>query len=417
MPRVAIVGGYRTPFVKAGSSLAKYSFLDLGIEVVRGAVAKLSLDPKSVEEFIFSTVLLDPRTPNWAREIVVRSGLPLTIPAHSISNNCISGLVAANMVAEAIRGGRYRVGLAGGAESMSRPALSWKPAAEKFFLKLARAKSVGERLSLLTSYRPAFMFPVPPSPKEPSTGLTMGQHCEQSAREFDIGREIQDRIAFNSHQRAAKAQQGGVLAEEILPIGDVSADNIIRADTTMEKLARLRPVFDRSDRGTITAGTSSPLTDGASVVCLMAKEEAERQGREVLAYLDDVEYAAIAPKDGLLMAPGLALPKLMHRNQLTVDNVDVFEIHEAFAAQVAANLKIWREGWRKFPEIKPIGDIPLDKINLCGGSIAIGHPFAATGGRLLVSAARQLKRSGKKTAVISVCAAGAMACAMVLRRD
>ena len=417
MPRVAIVGGFRTPFVKAGSALARYSFLELGIEVVKGAVSKLDLDPKRIDEFVFSTVLLDPRTPNWAREIVVRSGLPLTIPAHSISNNCISGLVAANFVAEAIRAGRYKVGLAGGSESMSRPALSWKPAAERFFLRLARARSAVERLKLLTQYRPGFMFPIPPSPKEPSTGLTMGQHCEQSAREFEIGRELQDRIAFNSHQNAAKAQQAGLLSEEILPIGDVNADNIIRADTTMEKLARLRPVFDKSDRGTITAGTSSPLTDGASVVCLMAQDEAERQGREILAFLDDVEYAAIAPKDGLLMAPGLALPRLMHRNNLTVDQVDVFEIHEAFAAQVAANLKVWREGWRKFPEIKPIGDIPLEKMNVMGGSIAIGHPFAATGGRLLISAARQLKRSGKRTAVLSVCAAGAMACAMVLRRE
>ena len=417
MPRVAIVGGYRTPFVKAATTLARYSFLDLGIEITKGTVERLKLDPKTIDEFIFGTVLLDPRTPNFAREVIMRSGLPLSIPAHSVSNNCITGIVAANMIAEGIKCGRIKIGLAGGSESMSRPALSWKKEAEDFFLRLARARSVGERAKLLLSYRPSFMFPVPPSPKEPSTGLTMGEHCEITAKEFGIGRQIQDEIALRSHHNAARAQQSGILAEEIIPIGPVDKDNIIRGDTSLEKLAKLRPVFDRSERGTITAGNSSPLTDGASIVCLMAEDEAKRQGKEILAYLDDVEYAAIAPSDGLLMAPALALPRLMKRNQLTINNIDFFEIHEAFGAQVASNLKAWREGWKKFPDIEPIGEIPTEKINVNGSSISVGHPFAATGGRLIVSAARQLKRSNKRTAVLSVCAAGAMAAAMLIRRE
>lgn len=416
MARVAIVGGFRTPFVKAGTSLAKYSFLDLGIDVVKGSIERLSLDPTSIGEFVFGTVLLDPRLPNFAREIIVRSGLPLTIPAHSVSNNCISGLVAATVIAEGIKTGRISIGLAGGSESMSRPALAWKPAAEAFFLRLSRARTIGERISALLSYRLSFMLPIPPSPREPSTGLTMGEHCELSTKEFKISREEQDRIAILSHQNSHKAQSAGLLAEEIIPIGGVSTDNLIRGDTTAEKLARLKPVFDRSGAGTITAGNSSALTDGASVVCLMAEDEAKRQGREILAFLDDVEYAALPPKDGLLMAPGLSLPRLMQRNGLTVEKVDRFEIHEAFGSQVAANLKVWKEGWSKFPSLSPIGEIPTEKINVNGGSIAIGHPFAATGGRLIISAARELKRSGKSTAVISVCAAGGMGCAMLLRR-
>jgi acetyl-CoA acetyltransferase family protein len=261
------------------------------------------------------------------------------------------------------------------------------------------------------------MLPIPPSPKEPSTGLTMGQHCEISTKEFKISRETQDTIALASHQNGARAQQQGYLSEEIIPLGGADKDNLIRGDTTADKLAKLKPVFDRSEAGSITAGNASALTDGASVVCLMSEAEAAKQGREVLAFLDDVEYAALAPKDGLLMAPGLALPRLMHRNELSIDSVDRFEIHEAFGAQVAANLKVWKEGWTKFPELRPIGEIPNEKINVNGGSIAIGHPFAATGGRLLISAARELKRSGKKTAVLSVCAAGGMGCAMLLRRS
>lgn len=417
MARVAIVGGYRTPFSKAGTSLAKYSFLELGMAVVKGTIEKLGLDPHQIGEFVFGTVLLDPRLPNFARETIVRSGLPLSIPAHSVSNNCISGLVAATVIAEAIKAGRISVGLAGGSESMSRPALAWKPEAEEFFLRLARARSMGERLSTLLAYRPGFMLPIPPSPKEPSTGLTMGQHCEISTKDFKISRETQDTIALASHRNAARAQQQGYLSEEIIPLGGADKDNLIRGDTTADKLAKLKPVFDRSEAGSITAGNASALTDGASVVCLMSESEAAKQGREVLAFLDDVEYAALAPKDGLLMAPGLALPRLMHRNGLSTDSVDRFEIHEAFGAQVAANLKVWKEGWTKFPELRPIGEIPSEKVNVNGGSIAIGHPFAATGGRLLISAARELKRSGKNTAVLSVCAAGGMGCAMLLRRS
>jgi len=417
MQRVAIVDGCRTPFVRAGGKFARASFIDLGVHTLKSLVTKMGLDPKLVDEFVFGTVLLDPRAPNYAREVVIRSGLPETISAHAVSNNCISGLVALSMLTDGIKTERIKVGIGGGSESMSRPTLTFHPKAEKLFLALSRARSAGERLKIIAGYRPKFALPIPPSPKEPSTGLTMGQHCELTTQELGIKREVQDQIAYRSHHGAAAAQKAGYLAQEIAPFEGVEHDNIIRADTSLEKLAKLSPVFDRSGKGTLTAGNSSSLTDGASLVCLMSEGEARRQGREILGYIDGIHFAAIAPKDGLLMAPTVALPELLARHKLTVDQIDRFEIHEAFGAQVAANLEVWERGWSKYPGAQAIGKIPTEKINVNGGSIAIGHPFAATGGRLVLSLAHELKRSGLKTGVISVCAAGAMAGAVLIRRE
>lgn len=415
MTQVAIVAGCRTPFVKAGGILSSASSLDLGVHVISELTKRIGVASEEIDELVFGTVLLDPRYPNLAREIVLRSGLPKTISAHFMSNNCISGLVAVGAVSEAIKSGRIRIGLAGGSESMSRPTLTLKPKAEDFFLKLARAKNFSTRLSTLLKFRPSFAMPQAPSPKEPSTGLTMGQHCELSAQEFSVSREQQDLIAYRSHKNAAAAQVNGHLSAEIVPFGDVRHDNLIRPDTNVEKLAKLGPVFERSSKGTITAGNSSALTDGASAICLMSKEIAEKKGLNILGFIDDIQYSAIDPSHGLLMAPAIALPKLMKKNGLSVDAVDLFEIHEAFGAQVAANLHVWEKGWNKYQDISPIGNIPSDKINVNGGSIAIGHPFAATGGRLILSLLNELNRRKKRTGVISVCAAGAMAAAVLVR--
>lgn len=415
MSKVAIVGGVRTPFVKAGGVFASASFIDMGLHVVQSLVTKIGLDAGKIDELAFSTVLLDPRVPNAAREIVLRSSLPKTVGGHFISNNCISGLVAANFIAESIQSGRIQCGLAGGSESMSRPTLTLRNKGEEFFLKLARARSLGERIKIISSFRPKFLMPVPPSPKEPSTGLTMGQHCELSAQEFSIARAIQDEIALKSHQNAARAKEKGILATEIVEFLGVKQDNLIRSDTTIEKLTKLPPVFERSQKGTISAGNSSALTDGASVVCLMSEEEASRQNKEILGYIEGIEFAAINPNDGLLMAPAIALPKLLAKTKLSIDQIDLFEIHEAFSAQVAANLMLWERGWSKYPQAKSIGKIPAEKINVNGGSIALGHPFAATGGRLILSTVNELRRRRQKTGVISVCAAGAMAAAALIR--
>ncbi len=417
MERVAIIGGARTAFVKAGGAFAGKSFLDLAKHAVISALKSAELKPESLDELIFSTVLLDPRMPNAARQLVLESELPDSLSAHFISNNCISGLVALNMIAEGIQSGRIRTGLGGGSESMSCPTLTLSRAAERFFISLFSARDMSGRLKALSSFRPGMLLPQPPSPREPSTGLTMGQHCELMAKEFQIAREWQDKIAFKSHQNAARAQQQGYLAQEIVTFDAVAQDNIIRADTSLERLAKLKPVFDRSEKGTLTAGNSSPLTDGASAVCFMAESEARKQGREILGFWSAVEYAAIAPNDGLLMAPGLALPRLLERRNLKVSDIDIFEIHEAFGAQVAANMLVWRDGWQKYPQLKAIGEIPEEKINVNGGSIAIGHPFAATGGRLVLSAVHELKRRSAKRALLSVCAAGAMGAVVLIERE
>ena len=237
------------------------------------------------------------------------------------------------------------------------------------------------------------------------------------AQEFQITRAEQDLLALASHVKAARAEESGFLGQEIESLGGIEKDNLIRRDTTAEKLATLKPAFERSTKGTLTAGNSSSLTDGASALCLISEEQAKRQGREILAFIEAVEFSAVAPEDGLLMAPALALPKLLQKNKLSVADIDIFEIHEAFAAQVLCNLRAWEQGWKRYPELKPIGKIPAEKINVNGGSIALGHPFAATGGRLILSAAYELKRKQQKRAVLSVCAAGAMAAAVLIVRE
>lgn len=407
--RVAIVGGLRTPFVKAGGAFSDYSFLDMGSHVVNNLIAKMKLDPKEVNELVFGTVLLDPRMPNAAREIVLRSDLPKSIGAHFVSNNCITGLVAIDMLAHHIATGQAKIGIAAGSESMSNPALTLSPEAEKFWLNLSRSKGFFSKLGALAAFRPKFAIPNAPSPKEPSTGLTMGEHCEITAKELGISRLRQDEIALRSHQNALAARE--IHARNIVPFGGIDSDKLVRGDTSMEALAKLKTIYDNSAAGTITAGNASPLTDGAAAICLMAEAEARRQNREILGYISGMEFAAIDPDDGLLMAPCLAVPRLLQRQGVSAQDVGVYEIHEAFGAQVAANLQVWEKGWEKYG-IPAIGKIPDEKINLHGGSIAIGHPFAATGGRVVMSLLNAMNEAGVEDGIASVCAAGAVAYAM-----
>lgn len=411
--KVAIVGGVRTPFVKAGTKFAKYRFQDLSSKVLAALVERYELDAVHIDEVIWGTVLLDPRTPNWAREILFQAGLPKSVYAYSVSNNCISGLVALTCASERIQSGRAKMSIAGGAESMSKPALLFGEVASDIFLKAFQAKSLGDRISLFSKLRPRDFFPSPPSVTEPSTGLTMGQHMELTAKELGIERSAQDLVAFNSHQRAAEASKDGRLNEFTLAVDGVADDLLIRADTTLDKLASLKPVFDRSGDGSLTAGNSSPLTDGAAAVLLMSENEANKQNREILAFIKDYEYAAIDPKDGLLMAPAVAVPRLLMRNGLTLEDFDLVEIHEAFGAQVVANEKAWADGLKE----EAVGRIDPEKRNVLGGSIAIGHPFGATGGRIVMHLAAEMKRRDVKLGLVSICAAGAMAGALILERN
>ncbi len=412
--RVAIVDGARTPFVKAGTAFRDYSMQQLGAHVLTALIDKTNLDTKSIDEFIFGAVLLDPRTPNWAREILFAAGLPKSVYAHSVSNNCISGLIAITSVAERIALGRSGCGIAGGTESMSNPPLMFNSAASRKFLALQSVRSVSQKLKIATTFRPRDFLPSPPGVTEPSTGLTMGEHMEITAKELSISREAQDKIALHSHLNAAKAAGEGLFKEAIAPLGGVEKDLLIRADTNIEKLQKLPPVFDRkSGKGSITAGNSSPLTDGASAVLLMSETRAKNESREVLGWISDYEYAAIAPTEGLLMAPAVAVPKMLARNNLKLEDFDLIEIHEAFGAQVEANILAWETGWRE----SAIGKLDRAKLNVLGSSIAIGHPFAATGGRIVHTLAAELKRRSLRRGLISICAAGAMAGAMIVERD
>jgi acetyl-CoA acetyltransferase family protein len=415
--RVAIVGGIRTPFVKAAGVFSAYSALDLGVHVVTACVERLGIDPSVIDELYFGTVLLDPRIPNLAREIILRSGLPKTINGHFVSNNCITGLVAANAAREAILRGRIKAAIIGGSESMSNPTLTFPRSGERFFIKLNKARGLAQKLGVGSSFRPRFLVPQAPSPKEPSTGLTMGQHCELMAQEFGVSRRDQDEIALMSHQRASAARNKGVLSEQIVPLGGVAEDNLIRAETSVEKLSALPAVFDRSAKGTISAGNSSALTDGASAVCLMLDSYARELGLPIIGYLDGVEFASVPPGDGLLMAPALALPKVMKSVNFTVADCGVFEVHEAFGAQVICNMRAWENGWDRYRDGSSIGVIPLEHMNVFGGSIALGHPFAATGGRLLLNTCAAMQWREARRGLISVCAAGGGAAAAAISID
>jgi acetyl-CoA acetyltransferase family protein len=379
-------------------------------------VKKSGVDPLRINELIFSSVLHDPRIPNLGREIVLRTGLPKSLVGQTVSNNCISGLLAVAVAYDGIRSGRLHMAAAGGVESMSNPSLTFSRRGEQWFLELHRKRKLLEKLLHVRKFRPSFLLPQAPSPKEPSTGMTMGEHCELMAQEFGIGREPQDQLALRSHERAMAGADNENLRAFITPVGSVTADNMARSDTSLEKLSRLKPVFDRSSKGTLTAGNSSAFTDGASCVLMGSESEVTSIGRDPLCWIDAIEFAAVPPGEGLLMAPGVAVLRLLNRLKLSFEDLDVFEIHEAFSAQVLANAHVWEHGWQRYPELNPVGALPWNKVNLFGGSIALGHPFAATGGRLILHAAEALRQRGRGRALISVCAAGGAACAMVVSR-
>jgi acetyl-CoA acetyltransferase family protein len=405
IPRVAIVGGARTAFLKAGGGFANLTSLDLSIKLLIGFGERTNLSAVAIDEIVWSTVLHDPGFSNLGREAILAGSLDSALRVHTISNNCISGLAAATMITDAIRSGRINTGIAGGVESMSCPPLLFQPRARAIFLKLFRTKTLKEKFLLLSQLRPDYFLPKAPSPKEPSTGKTMGEHCERMAKEFQITRIEQDEWASRSHQAAH--QNLANFVQDIVPVNGIAQDGIIRAGTNEAKLRLLPSVFDKSATGTLTAGNSSALTDGASLVHLMSEEEAKKTGHTPLAFITDIEFASINPEHGLLMAPALALPKLLKRNSLTLSEIDYFEIHEAFAAQVLCTLKVWEQGWSAYSECK-IGSIPPEKINVRGGSLALGHPFAATGGRVILTLARLLAEKPGSKGVISVCAAGGM---------
>lgn len=412
-PRVAIVAGARTPFAKAGTKLKEYSALDLARHAVDGLLDKHGLAPSTVDEMVYGIVVLDPRRPQFAREVAFASRLPSSVPAWTATDNCITGTTAMMAIADSIRAGRAEIGIAGGVESMSNPAVLFSPSASRIFVDLSNARTLKDRIQILSSLRPRDLKPNAPSVVEPSTGLSMGEHTEITVKEWHIAREPQDQLTLASHKNATTATDDGRLKAEIVPLDGIDHDTIIRPNTTLEKLATLKPVFDRSGNGTLTAGNSSPLTDGAAAIALMSEDRAASEGREPLAFIRGYKKVAIDPSDGLLMGPGIAVPDVLAETGLTLDDMDLIEMHEAFAGQVLSNIAAWEQGWKR----DPIGTVDRSKLNQLGSSLAIGHPFSATGVRIATTLANEMKRRNSRYGLISICAAGAMAQAMILERD
>jgi acetyl-CoA acyltransferase len=411
--RVAVIAGCRTPFCKAGTALKDARAVDLARHAARELIERTNLGGDDVDEVIFGQVVPSALVPNVGREVSLLPQLPKEIPAYSVNRACASATQAIASGHDQIVLGHDDVVIAGGAEALSDiPILASRRLAD-ILVEASKAKSLGGRLRTFLKIRPRDLIPVAPAIAEPSTGESMGQSAEKMAKENGITREAQDRWALRSHQLAAKGTADGRLTAEIAPWfparpGDpiVTQDNGIRADTSVEQMAKLKPVFDRK-YGSVTAANSSPLTDGASAVLLMSDEAARARGYEPLAYIRSYSVAAVDPGWQLLQAPVWAVPLALERARIQWKDLGLIEIHEAFAAQVLSNLQGFAEkGW----------EINEDIINVMGGSIAIGHPFGATGGRIVTTLANEMQRRDVQFGLVSVCAQGGMAFAMVLER-
>lgn len=424
--RVAIVDGCRTPFVKSGTDFQNMDVVDLASTAAAELVTRSGIDPTCIELSIFGCVIPALHAPNLGREVVFRTSLPMDIPGTTVNLACTSSNRAITFGAEAILAGEASVVLAGGAESLSNVPIQFSKKASRVFMELNKAKTLPQRVGVLGKLRPADLAPVAPAIAEYTTGMSMGESAEKMAKENDISRRSQDEIALLSHQRAAAATADGRFAEQIAPTFPppaydraVTQDNGIRADSSLEALAKLKPVFDRH-YGSLTAGNSSPLTDGGAAVLLMSEERAKALGFTPLGYIRSWAFTALNPGDQLLQGPAYAAPAALDAAGMTLQDMDLVEQHEAFAAQVISNLKAFAS--KKFAKEelgreKPLGVIDFAKWNVCGGSIAIGHPFGATGARITTQLLYELKRRGGSVGLLTLCAAGGVGFAMVVERE
>ncbi len=423
--RVAIVAGLRTPFAKSGTVFRDVSATALARHAARELLVRSELDGREVDEVIFGQVVSSVRAPNVAREVSLLPQLLPSVPAYTLNRACASAAQAITNAADQIALGHADTILAGGVESLSDIPVLHSRRFSQILVDAGKARSAGRRVRALARTRPRDLVPVTPAVAEPSTGETMGQSAEKMAKENGITREAQDRIALMSHERAAEATADGRLTAEIAPwFGGrdmdqiVTADNGIRSDTSLEALAQLRPVFDRR-YGSVTAGNSSPLTDGAAAVLLMAEEKAAALGYEPLAFIRSYAVAAVDPGWQLLMGPVYAVPRALERAGIAWGELGLVEIHEAFAAQVLSNVQAWdSEAWaERLGLAAPVGRTDWECTNVMGGSIAIGHPFGATGARLVTTLANEMRRRDVQFGLVSICAQGGMGYAVVLERD
>jgi acetyl-CoA C-acetyltransferase len=417
--RVAVVGGVRIPFARQFGPYAQASNQDMLTAALDGLGDRFDLGGVRLGEVAAGAVLKHSRDFNLTRECVLGSRLDSATPAYDIQQACGTGLEAAILTANKIALGQIDCAIAGGVDTTSDAPLTLSEDLRTTLLDANRAKSLTARLQALARIRPQHLVPAQPRNEEPRTGLSMGEHQAITTARWGIEREAQDELAARSHQRLAAAYEEGFLDDLIVPFLGQERDQNLRADSTVEKLAKLKPVFGGAD-GTMTAGNSTPLTDGAAVTLLASEEWARERGLPVLAYFVDAETAAVdyvGGEEGLLMAPAYALPRLLERNDLALQDFDRYEIHEAFASQVLCTLAAWEDAAfcrDRLGRDEPLGAIPIDKLNVHGSSLAAGHPFAATGGRILATLAKELHASGGERGVISICAAGGQGVVAIL---
>jgi acetyl-CoA acyltransferase len=422
--KTAIVAGCRTPFARSGTTLRDLTAIDLGKHAVREVLARAGVPGDSVDQLVYGTVVHDPHSPNIAREVGLAT-LPKTVPAVTVSRACATANQAITDGVNLIETGYADIVVAGGAESLSHIPIMVTKQLSRVLVAASKAKTTGKRVAALTAIRPKDLIPVQPQIAEPTTGETMGESAERMAKENGISRAEQDRWALRSHQLAAEGTKDGRLSAEIAPLyvpPDFEAveerDNGVRSDTSLEALGALRPVFDRR-HGSVTAGNSSPLTDGASAIVLMSERAVKAHGIPALGWVRSYAYSALDPGAQLLQGPAYAAPVALDRADATMKDINLMEMHEAFAAQVLSNLQALES--RKFAEqelgrSKAVGRPPEEVINVMGGSIAIGHPFGATGGRITTTLLNEMARRDVELGLITVCAAGGMGFAMVVER-
>ncbi|MFK8136723.1 MAG: acetyl-CoA C-acetyltransferase [Bdellovibrionales bacterium] len=420
--RVAILGGKRIPFQRSFGPYMGKSNNELMGSALSALVQNFKLQGKELGEVAIGAVMKHAADWNLARNVVVESELHQNTPGLTITRACGTSLDAANEIAMKISLGQIEVGIAGGTDTNSDPPIEFKKSFAMKLLGLQAAKTTGAKISAALKIGISDLKPNVPSVLEPATNKSMGQSCEDMAKTWGVTREEQDQLAFDSHQKAAKAYEEGFYKDQVVEFNGKSVDGILRADTTKEKLAKLRTVFDKSEKATLTAGNSTALTDGASCVLLASEDWAKDNGFEVLAYLDFVQNAAVdfVKDEGLLMAPAYAVPKMLKKAGLNLQDFDYYEIHEAFAAQVLCTLKAWED--EKFSREKlnwdgALGSIDRSKLNVKGSSLAVGHPFAATGTRILDSAAKLLQEKGSGKVLISICTAGGMGTTAIVSKD
>jgi acetyl-CoA C-acetyltransferase len=419
--RVAIIGSQRIPFAKSFREYARISNQELLTTVVQALVKKYNLQNKRLGDVSLGAVMTSSIDWNLTREVVLGSGLDPHTPGFNVQRACGTSLETANLIALKIACGQIDSGIAGGCDTnsdlpiMLQRKLAWK------IIDINNAKTFGDRLSKILSIRPGDLKPAYPGIVEPRTHLSMGQHTEKMVKEWNVGRQEQDQLAYESHMKAAKAYKEGFYSDLVVPFKGATKDTILREDTTVDKLAKLKPAFDKSAAGTLTAGNSTVYTDGSAAVLLTSEEFAKQNSLAIQAFFSDAEAAAVdfVHGAGLLMAPTIAVGRMLKRNNLNLQDFDFYEIHEAFAGQVLCTLKAWESAdyCKKVLGIdKHLGSIDRNKMNVKGGSVALGHPFGATGARVLGTMAKLLEHKGSGRGLISVCTGGGMGIAAIVER-